>query len=617
MWGGIAPDLDAVRYRAPAMSAFLSTHTRSNSAGALRAADVGKTVVLTGWVKTYRDHGQAIFVDLRDREGITQLVFDPSFSKEAHEAAGVLRSEWCIGIVGEVRSRGGNVNQKIATGEVEVWVKTLEVFSKSDTPPFAIEDDVDTNDTLRLKYRYLDLRRPKLQKNLIMRSQITRTTRAYLGGAGFLEIETPFMVKYTPGGARNFLVPSRLNPGNFYALAESPQIFKQLLMVAGYERYFQIVRCFRDEDLRNERQPEFTQIDIEMSFVNEQILQSTMEGLMQTLWREVLGVELTLPLRRMTFAEAMDKYGVDKPDLRCDLILCDVSAPSGKSGFKIFESVVNSGGIVKCLRIPAANAEKLSRSTLDGLTDFAKSFGVKGVAFARVQEGGTWQAPFAKSFSDDARNEVNRIAQAVPGDTLIFVAEKYKVANTCLGAIRLNLGEKLGLIRKNEWQFMWLTDPPLFEVDDDTKEIAAAHHPFTSPRVEDEQLLESAPEKVLARAYDLVLNGVEVGGGSIRIHKSDLQARAFKALRISEEDQRAKFGFLLDAFKFGPPPHGGIAFGLDRLAMLMTQAEFMRDVIAFPKTQKGSDLMTECPTPVSKKQLDELFVQVKADLPVK
>jgi aspartyl-tRNA synthetase len=598
------------------MSAFLSSHTRTHSAGALRASDVGKHVVLTGWVKTYRDHGGAVFIDLRDREGITQLVFDKSHAEAAYELAGALRSEWCIGITGEVRSRGSNVNAKLPTGEIEVWVTALEVFSKSETPPFAIEDDIDTNDSLRLKYRYLDLRRPKLQKNLMMRSKITRTTRDYLGANGFLEIETPFMVKYTPGGARNFLVPSRLNPGNFYALAESPQIFKQLLMVAGYERYFQIVRCFRDEDLRNERQPEFTQIDIEMSFVTEKLLQTMMEGLISTLWREVLGVELTLPLRRMTYAEAMEKYGVDKPDLRCDLVLCDVSKPSSTSGFKIFENVVAGGGIVKCLRIPGP-AEKLSRSMLDSLTDFAKSFGVKGVAFARVQEGGVWQAPFAKSFSDAARDEVNRIAQAVPGDTLIFVAEKFKVANTCLGAIRLHLGEKLGLIRKGEWQFMWLTDPPLFEVDEETKEIAAAHHPFTSPRVEDEDLLETAPEKVLARAYDLVLNGVEVGGGSIRIHRSELQARAFKALRISEEDQRAKFGFLLDAFKYGPPPHGGVAFGLDRLAMLMTQAEYMRDVIAFPKTQKGSDLMTDCPTTVSKKQLDELFIQVKPDLPVK
>ncbi|MBX3158737.1 MAG: aspartate--tRNA ligase [Deltaproteobacteria bacterium] len=611
------------------MSVFLSTHPRTHSCGALRRDDAGKRVVLTGWVASYRDHGERIFIDLRDRDGVTQVVADRTRLANIHAIADTLRSEWCIGVVGEVRLRGEQLakaeageerklktmtNVKIPTGEVEVWIDELEVFSKSDTPPFAIEDDVDTNESLRLKYRYLDLRRPKQQRFLIQRSKVTRTTRDYLSANGFLEIETPFMVKYTPGGARNFLVPSRLNPGSFYALAESPQIFKQLLMVGGYERYFQIVRCFRDEDLRLERQPEFTQIDIEMSFVDEKILQTMMEGLIAALWKDVLGHEVQLPLRRMTYAEAMDKYGVDKPDLRLDLVLCDVSAPSGRSGFKIFEGVVASGGIVKCLRVPGP-AEKLSRSMLDGLSDFAKSFGVKGVAFARVQEGGAWQAPFAKSFSDAARDEVNRIAGAVPGDTLIFVAEKAKVANTCLGAIRLHIGDKLGLIRRGEWQFMWLTDPPLFEVDDATKEIAAAHHPFTSPRVEDEGLLDSEPEKVLARAYDLVLNGVEVGGGSIRIHRSDLQARLFKTLRISEEDQRAKFGFLLDAFKFGPPPHGGIAFGLDRLAMLITGAESLRDVIAFPKTQKGSDLMTECPTPVSKKQLDELFIQVRPDLP--
>ena len=596
------------------MSAFLSTHTRTHSCGALRAEHVGSQVVLTGWVQTYRDHGKAVFVDLRDREGVTQLVFDPSFDANAHEIAKALRSEWCIGIVGEVRSRGTNVNDKLSTGAIEVWVKTLEVFSKADTPPFAIEDNIDTNDTLRLKYRYLDLRRPRLQRNLRMRSQITSVTRDYLARQNFLEIETPFMVKYTPGGARNFLVPSRLNPGSFYALAESPQIFKQLLMVAGYERYFQIVRCFRDEDLRNERQPEFTQIDIEMSFVNEQILQSTMEGLMATLWKEVLGIELALPLRRMTYAEAMEKYGVDKPDLRCDLVLCDVSEPSKESNFPIFQSVVGSGGIVKCLRVP--KDEKLTRAVLDGLADFSKSFGAQS-AWVKVQDGGTWTGGPVKAFAETARDAVNRIAGAQPGDVLIFVANKPKVANTTMGAIRLHIGEKLGLIRKHEWQFMWLTDPPLFEYDEQTNEIAAAHHPFTSPRVEDEGLLEEAPQKVLARAYDLVLNGVEIGGGSIRIHRSDLQARAFRALRISEDEQRAKFGFLLDAFKFGPPPHGGIAFGLDRLAMLMTGAEFMRDVIAFPKTQKGSDLMTECPTPVSEKQLRELFIQVSPNLPVK
>jgi aspartyl-tRNA synthetase len=604
------------------MSVFLATHTRTHSCGALRAGDAGKHVVLTGWVQSYRDHGGVVFVDLRDREGLTQLRFDPSFDAPAHATAGDVRSEWCIGIVGEVRHRGTVVdtktgkersltNPKLATGEVEVWVKGIEVFSKSDTPPFAIEDDVDTNDSLRLKYRYLDLRRPKMQRYLRMRSQVTSATRDYMNKHGFLEIETPFMVKYTPGGARNFLVPSRLNPGQFYALAESPQIFKQLLMVAGYERYFQIVRCFRDEDLRNERQPEFTQIDIEMSFVNEQILQTTMEGLMATLWREVLGVELALPLRRMTYAEAMDKYGVDKPDLRCDLTLCEVTEPCKTSGFGVFEKATAAGHIVKCMRVPAN--DKLTRKVLDALPDFAKSFGVQGVAWVRVGEAGAWSGGL-KGFADAARAEVNRIANAQAGDTLLFVANKYKVANTCMGAIRLHVGELLGLIRKGEWQFMWLTDPPLFEVGDDG-EIAAAHHPFTSPRVEDEGLLESAPEKVLARAYDLVLNGVEIGGGSIRIHRSELQDRAFGALRISEEDRRAKFGFLLDAFKYGPPPHGGIAFGLDRMAMLMSGAEFMRDVIAFPKTQKGSDLMTECPTPVSKKQLDELFIQVKPDLP--
>jgi aspartyl-tRNA synthetase len=568
------------------MSAFLSTHTRTHSCGALRASDVGKHVVLTGWVQFYRDFGGCVFIDLRDREGITQLVFDPSFEKAPHAIAGDLRSEWCIGVTGEVRSRGDkNVNDKLPTGAIEVWVKAIEVFSRADTPPFAIEDDVETNESIRLKYRYLDLRRPQMQRNLIMRSQITRTTRDYLGNTGFLELETPFMVKYTPGGARNFLVPSRLNPGAFYALAESPQIFKQLLMVAGYERYFQIVRCFRDEDLRLDRQPEFTQIDIEMSFVNEQILQGVMEGLMAALWKNVLGVELKLPIRRMTYAEAMDKYGVDKPDLRLDLVLCDVTAGCKNSGFRVFEGVIANGGIVKALRVP--DGERLTRSMLDGLTEFAKSFGVKGVAFARVQDGGTWQAPFAKSFSEDARNAVNKLAGAAPGDVLIFVAERPKVANTCMGAIRVHIGDKLGAIRKNEWQFMWLTDPPLFEVDEATKEVAAAHHPFTSPRVQDEGLLESAPESVLARAYDLVLNGVEIGGGSIRIHRSELQARVFKALGITDDDARAKFGFLLDAFKFGPPPHGGIAFGLDRLSMLMAGAESLRDVIAFPKNQKG------------------------------
>ncbi len=601
-------------FRGP-MSGFLETNPRTHTCGALRASDIDRRVVLTGWVQSYRDHGGLVFIDLRDREGVTQVVFDPGLSAEAHRLAGELRSEHCVGVAGKVVARGANVNDNLATGAIEVWADTLEVFSRAETPPFPVEDKLDTNEALRLKYRYLDLRRPRLQKNLITRSAITTTVREYLSRHRFLEIETPFMVKYTPGGARNFLVPSRLNPGSFYALAESPQIFKQLLMVAGYDRYFQIVRCFRDEDLRLDRQPEFTQIDIEMSFIDEVQLQTTIEGMVAALWRDVLGREVTLPLRRMTHAEALERYGVDKPDLRLDLVLCDVTAACRQSGFRVFEGVVAGGGIVKCLRVP--EGERLSRSMLDGLTDFAKPYGVKGVAFARVQDGGAWQAPFAKSFKDEARDEVNRVAGAGPGDVLLFVAEKAKAANTCMGAIRLHVGDKLGLIRKDEFQFLWLTDPPLFEVDDDTGEVAAAHHPFTSPRAADEALLERSPKDVLARAYDLVLNGVEIGGGSIRIHRSELQARVFKALGISDDDARAKFGFLLEAFRYGPPPHGGIALGLDRLAMIMAGAESLRDVIAFPKTQKGSDLMTDAPTGVSKKQLDELYIQVSPDLPTR
>jgi aspartyl-tRNA synthetase len=604
------------------MSAFLATHSRTHSCGALRAPDAGTRVVVMGWVQSYRDHGDRIFIDLRDRDGITQIVADRTRLPAIHALADTLRAEWCIGVAGEVRLRGEQLskaepgearklknmsNDKLSTGEIEVWIDELEVFSKSETPPFAIEDDLETNDQLRLKYRYLDLRRPRMQNNLMTRSQITRITRDYLAGNGFLEIETPFMVKYTPGGARNFLVPSRLNPGSFYALAESPQLFKQLLMVGGYERYFQIVRCFRDEDLRHDRQPEFTQIDLEMSFINEAILQTMMEGLIARLWKDVLGIDLVLPLRRMTFADAIDRYGVDKPDLRLDLTLCDVTSGFAGSGFKIFEAVIAGGGIVKCLRIP--RTDKLTRAVIDTLPELGKAFGLKGVTTVRLQDAGVWQG--MKGVSDEARARVNQLAGAEVGDALVMVADRAKVANTALGHLRLHLGDKLGLTRAGEWQFMWLTDPPLFEVDDETKQIAAAHHPFTSPRAQDEHLLATAPERVLARAYDLVLNGVELGGGSIRIHRSELQAQVFQALRISDADQRTKFGFLLDAFKFGPPPHGGIAFGLDRLAMLMTSAESLRDVIAFPKTQKGSDLMTDCPTPVSARQLDELFVQVK------
>jgi aspartyl-tRNA synthetase len=569
--------------------------------------------VLTGWVDVRRDHGGCVFVDLRDRDGVTQIVFDPQVSPRAHDLAGQLRSEFCLGVVGQVRSRGDKVNPNLATGEIEVAVVDLEIFSRAETPPFPIEAASDTNEALRLKYRYLDLRRAPLQRSLRVRSRATQSMRAYLTEHGFSEIETPFMVKYTPGGARNFVVPSRLNPGQFYALAESPQIYKQLLMVAGFERYYQIVRCFRDEDLRLDRQPEFTQVDIEMSFITEEDLQTLIEGMVARLWQETLGVTLQTPFRRMTHAEAMARYGVDKPDLRLDLELCDVTEAARQSGFRVFEQAIARGGIVKGMRVP--EGERLSRSQLDGLTDFGKQYGVGGVAYARVKEDGGWQAPFAKAFADPAREAVNQAIGARPGDVLLFVADRPKVANTCMGAVRLHIGELLGLVRTGEWQFMWLTDPPLFEYSEEDGSYAAAHHPFTSPRVEDEALLESDPGRVLARAYDLVLNGVEVGGGSIRIHRSDLQARVFKTLGIGDDEARAKFGFLLEAFRYGPPPHGGIALGLDRLSMLLAGAQSLREVIAFPKTQKGTCLMSEAPTRIAQAQLDELWIQLKPDLP--
>ena len=595
----------------PRMSSVLSDRKKTHSLGELRESDVGKNVVLAGWVWNRRDHGGCIFIDLRDRDGVTQVCFKPDVDPTAHAAAAELRGEFCIGVEGVVASRGTNVNPKLPTGRIEVNATNLEIFSRAETPPFPIEDEIDTNEALRLKYRYLDLRRPALQQNFLKRSRIYQLTRDYLYGQRFLELETPFMVKYTPGGARNFLSPSRLNPGSFYALAESPQIFKQLFMVAGFERYFQIVRCFRDEDLRQDRQPEFTQIDLEMSFVVEEDVQTVVEGLMAALWKGILGIDLPTPFLRMTYDEAMARYGSDKPDLRLALELSDVTEAGRTSGFQIFEKAIAAGGIVKALRVP--NGEKLSRSMLDGLTEFAKPYGAKGVAFARVQEGGTWQAPFAKAFRDEARTQVNATLDAKPGDVLLFVADKPKVANHAMGALRLHLGDKLGLIAKDEWRFLWVVDMPMFEHADDGSWVAA-HHPFTSPRLKDLDFLESDPARCRARAYDCVLNGNEIAGGSIRIHQRDVQAKLFHSIGLADEEAKAKFGFLLEAFKYGPPPHGGIAAGLDRLAMLLCGAESLRDVIAFPKTQKGTDLMTEAPSPVAKRQLDDLHIQLKPEL---
>ncbi|MES1205150.1 MAG: aspartate--tRNA ligase [Pseudomonadota bacterium] len=592
---------------------FLSQLKRTHDCGALRASDTGHAVVLFGWVAARRDHGGCVFIDLRDRGGITQIVFEPHVNAEAHTLAGELRSEFCVGVTGTVQARGGHRNPNLATGDIEIRADRLTIFSRAETPPFEIGDD-SANETIRLKHRYLDLRRPKLQKNFLVRSQIYQTARRHLAENAFAEIETPFMVKYTPGGARNFLVPSRLNAGQFYALAESPQIFKQLFMVAGFDRYFQIVRCFRDEDLRLDRQPEFTQIDIEMSFIVEEDIYRIMEGLMVALWKDVLGVAIPTPFARLTYADAMGRYGSDKPDLRFDLPLFDLTEAVRKhagGGVELLRAAVgNPNHIVKGWKLPAAAAAKIARSDLDKLEEYVKGFGARGLARARVAADGTWTQSPMKTMSDALRADINAAADAQEGDLLFFQFGSKKLVNAVLGGLRLHLADKFGLIPKTEWKFAWVTDFPLFE-EAEGGHLVAAHHPFTSPEPGDLERLETNPASVRARAYDLVLNGNEIAGGSIRIHRSDVQARVFRALGLSEEDAQAKFGFLLEAFRYGPPPHGGIAAGLDRLAMLLCGAESLRDVIAFPKTQKGTDLLTEAPSPVSEKQLDELHIALK------
>jgi aspartyl-tRNA synthetase len=610
-------DAETVRVNVRRMSEsapeFLSELKRTHDCGALRASDTGNSVVLFGWVSARRDHGGCVFIDLRDRGGITQIVFEPHVNAEAHTRAGELRSEFCVAISGIVQARGGHRNPNLATGDIEIRAERLAIFSKSETPPFEIGDDA-ANETIRLKHRYLDLRRPSLQKNFLVRSQIYQTARRHLSQNAFAEIETPFMVKYTPGGARNFLVPSRLNAGQFYALAESPQIFKQLFMVAGFDRYFQIVRCFRDEDLRLDRQPEFTQIDVEMSFVVEEDIYAIMEGLMASLWKDVLGVTLPTPFPRLTYADAMGRYGSDKPDLRFDLPLFDLSDVVRKhegGGVELLRAATaNPTNIVKGWKLPAAAASKIARSDLDKLEEYVKGFGARGLARARVAAGGAWTQTPMKTMTDALRADINAAADAQEGDLLFFQFGSKKLVNAVLGGLRLHLADKFNLIPKGAWNFSWVTDFPLFE-ESESGHMVAAHHPFTMPFPSDLDRLESDPASVRARAYDLVLNGNEIAGGSIRIHQSDVQARVFRALGLSEEDAHAKFGFLLEAFRYGPPPHGGIAAGLDRLAMLLCGADSLRDVIAFPKTQKGTDLLTEAPSAVAAKQLDELHIALK------
>lgn len=595
-----------------ASSVSLLESGRTHDCGALRGADVGASVVLFGWVHRTRNRGGRIFVDLRDRFGITQVVFGPDLGAEAHAAAGDVRGEFCVAIAGTVISRGDNINKKMPTGEIEVEARRLEVFSSADPLPLQVADDdkVDALETTRLKYRYLDLRRPSLQKNFVLRSRLATLTRITLAELGFLELETPYMVKYTPGGARNFLVPSRLNPGQFYALAESPQIFKQLFMVAGMDRYFQICRCFRDEDLRNDRQPEFTQIDVEISYATPERVAAPIEELMARAWKDLLGVELPRPFARMTWAEAMGKYGSDKPDLRFGLEFVDIKDLVAESGFRVFTEAPHVKGIC----VPAEFDKELSRGRIDKLTELVKkreSGGAKGLSWARVGEDGAWSSPLTKNLSAEIQQAITRRMGATPGCVLLFVADGFHTTHAALSALRLELRDSLGLVEKAgkaPWQFLWVTDFPLFERAESGAWVSS-HHPFTSPRPDHVALLDEDPGAVLAQAYDLVLNGNEVGGGSIRIHRSDVQAKIFAVLGLDEQQIQQKFGFLLEAFRYGPPPHGGIALGLDRLSMLMSGAGSLRDVIAFPKTQRGTDLMTGCPSGADEPQLAELFIR--------
>ena len=588
---------------------FLGDLKRTDYCGTLRSSDVGREVILMGWVQRRRDHGGVIFVDLRDREGIVQVVFNPEINPEVHAKAHTVRSEYVLAVKGDVAMRPPeSINRDLGTGEVEVLTRELRILSVSENPPFLIEDNGEISENVRLRYRYLDLRRPRLQRNLILRHRVAKAVRTYLDGQGFLEIETPVLTKSTPEGARDYLVPSRVNPGRFYALPQSPQLFKQLLMVSGFDRYFQIVRCFRDEDLRMDRQPEFTQIDIEMSFVRADDVQRTMEGMMAFIFKEILERDLPIPFPVLSYDEALDRYGTDRPDTRFGLELKGISDLAGESTFEIVRKVIGEGGIAKGITVKGGAA--LSRREVDELVAFAQEYGAQGLSWVKMASGG-WQSPIAKFFEESLRNAIAERMGAEKGDLILFVANGQEIVNHTLANLRLHLGGKLDLIPPETYRFVWIRDFPLMEYSEEEGRFVAVHHPFTAPRDEDISLLENHPGDVRAKSYDLVLNGVEIGGGSIRNHIMEVQSMVFRKLGIGEEEAKKRFGFLMEALKYGPPPHGGIAFGFDRIVMILTGSDSIREVIAFPKTQKATCPLTEAPTEVDGKQLDELSIKVK------